>query len=149
MYFLNLYNWKSGIAELQAREDKVSLQQYLVTIFLLRIRMLLFYKEDRLFSIKYYKFLNNSCWKPSTTETLFTAEIAKTCNICSSKHPNLRVLARPGLTDCGGLGKIILGGPQIKVKTKINKKKGHSHFLQPFHTNQCHQQYSYPNTAAK
>ena len=24
---------------------------------------------------------------------------------------------RPGLTDCGALGKIILGGPQIKVKT--------------------------------
>ena len=56
---------------------------------------------------------------------------------------------RPGLTDCGALGKIILGGPQIKVKTKKKKKKGHSHFMQPFHTNQCHQQYSYPNTAAK
>ena len=56
-------------------------------------------------------------------------------------------LYRAGLTDCGALGKIILGGPQIKVKTKKQKKKkGHSHFLQPFHTNQ---QYSYPNTAAK
>ena len=44
---------------------------------------------------------------------------------------------RPGLTDCGALGKIILGGPQIKVKNKKKKKKkGHSHFLQPFHTNQ-------------
>jgi len=52
--------------------------------------------------------------------------------------------ARPGLTDCGALGKIILGGPQIKVNTKKKKKRS-----QPFHTNQCHQQYSYPNTAAK
>jgi len=31
-------------------------------------------------------------------------------------------LLRPGLTDCGALGKIILGGPQIKVKTKKKKK---------------------------
>ena len=31
-------------------------------------------------------------------------------------------LYRPGLTDCGALGKIILGGPQIKVKTKKKKK---------------------------
>ena len=30
---------------------------------------------------------------------------------------------RPGLTDCGALGKIILEGPQIKVKTKKKKKK--------------------------
>ena len=57
------------------------------------------------------------------------------------------LVSRPSLTDCGALGKLILGGPQIKVKTKKQKKKkGHSHFLQPFHTNQ---QYSYPNTAAK
>ena len=56
------------------------------------------------------------------------------------------IILRPGLTDCGALGKIILGGPQIKERTKKKKKKGHSHFLQPFHTNQ---QYSYPNTAAK
>ena len=33
------------------------------------------------------------------------------------------VESRPGLTDCGALGKIILGGPQIKVKTKKKKKK--------------------------
>jgi len=62
------------------------------------------------------------------------------------------LVSRPSLTDCGALGKLILGGPQIKVKTKKQKKKkkkGHSHFLQPFHTYQCHQQYSYPNTAAK
>jgi len=32
-------------------------------------------------------------------------------------------LPRPGLTDCGALGKIILGGPQIKVKTKKKKKR--------------------------
>jgi len=34
--------------------------------------------------------------------------------------------ARPGLTECGGLGKIILGGPQIKGKTKKKKKKKRS-----------------------
>ena len=33
------------------------------------------------------------------------------------------VVGRPGLTDCGALGKIILGGPQIKVKTKKKKRK--------------------------
>jgi len=33
------------------------------------------------------------------------------------------VVSRPGLTDCGALGKIILGGPQIKVKTKKKQKK--------------------------
>jgi len=36
MYFLNMYslfNLKSGIAELQVREDKVSLEQYLVIKF--------------------------------------------------------------------------------------------------------------------
>ena len=56
------------------------------------------------------------------------------------------LLARPGLTDWGAPGKKNLGGPQIKGKNKKKKKKGHSHFLQPFHTNK---QYSYPNTAAK
>ena len=70
------------------------------------------------------------------TPFYIAAGFAKLCN-----------MNRPGLTDCGALGKIILGGPQIKVKTKKKKKKkGHSHFLQPFLTNQ---QYSYPNTAAK
>ena len=33
------------------------------------------------------------------------------------------ILFRPGLTDCGALGKIIFGGPQIKFKTKKKKKK--------------------------
>ena len=53
----------------------------------------------------------------------------------------MNTIGRPGLTDCGALGKIILGGPQIKVKTKKKKKKtkqkkkGHSHLLQPLHTN--------------
>ena len=31
-------------------------------------------------------------------------------------------VGRPDLTDCGALGKIILGGPQIKVKTKKKKR---------------------------
>jgi len=35
----------------------------------------------------------------------------------------LSVKLRPGLTDCGALGKIILGGPQNKAKTKKKKKK--------------------------
>jgi len=66
---------------------------------------------------------------------------------------DVAVTVRPGLTDCGALGKIIVGGPQIKVKTKKKKKKkvtatSCSHST-PHHTNQCHQQYSYPNTAAK
>jgi len=32
-------------------------------------------------------------------------------------------IARPGLTDCGALGKIILGGPQIKLKTKKKRSQ--------------------------
>jgi len=41
MHFLNMYslfNLKSGIAELQAREDKVSLEQYSVTQFCLEVK---------------------------------------------------------------------------------------------------------------
>ena len=35
----------------------------------------------------------------------------------------LIIVARPGLTDCRALGKIILGGPQIKVKTKKKRSE--------------------------
>jgi len=54
--------------------------------------------------------------------------------------------SRPGLTDCGALGKIILEGPQIKVKTKKKKKKATA-------TSCSHSTpinvITYPNTAAK
>ena len=71
-------------------------------------------------------------------------------NPCSQRRV-LNGEARPGLTDCGALGKIILGGSQIKAKTKKKKKKrkAHTHLQHPFQTNQSHKQYSYPNTAAK
>ena len=58
----SLFNLKFCIVELQTKEDRVLLEQYLDIIFFFALNWNMTYKEDE-FLIKHCNFLNNICCK--------------------------------------------------------------------------------------